>query len=212
MQIEVVSDTVCPWCFIGKRRLEKALALRPHLDLTPKWRPFLLNPEMPPDGVDRALYLARKFGSEARVRRVYGAIQEAGLSEEIDFDFERIDRTPNSVDSHRLVRFAERRDKADAAVEALFRAYFVDGRNIGETSRLLDVGKSIGLDRMELRRYLESDADVAAIHEENARAHRMGINGVPSYVFNGRMVISGAQDPQVLARMIDAAEAAAGPG
>jgi predicted DsbA family dithiol-disulfide isomerase len=209
VQIEVVSDTICPWCYIGKRRLEKALRLRPHVRAAPKWRPFLLNPEMPPEGIDRALYLVRKFGSEARVRRMFGAISEAGSSEEIDFAFERIRRTPNSVDSHRLVRLADRLGLADAAVEALFFAYFVEGRNVGDRRVLVEVAAGVGLDAQEARAYLDSDEDVTAVYDENARAHRLGVNGVPSFIFNGRMVISGAQDPQVLARMIDAAEAAA---
>ena len=173
MEIDIIFDTVCPWCYIGKRRLEQALAMRPQVKARPIWRPFLLNPEMPPEGIDRTAYLLKKFGSEARVRRIYGAISEAAQSAEIDFAFERIGKTPNSVDSHRLVRFADRRDCADEVVEALA--------------------------------YLESDQDTQLIHDENARAHRLGINGVPSFAFNGKMVISGAQEPQVLVRLLDAA-------
>ena len=104
MEIDIIFDTVCPWCYIGKRRLEMALSLRPQIKVKPNWRPFLLNPEMPPEGIDRTAYLVKKFGSESRVRRIYGAIGEAGLSVEIDFAFDRIDKTPNSVDSHRLVQ------------------------------------------------------------------------------------------------------------
>jgi predicted DsbA family dithiol-disulfide isomerase len=206
MNIDVIFDTVCPWCYIGKRRLEQALALRPRLRVTPRWRPFLLNPEMPPEGIDRSAYLVKKFGSEARVRRIYGAISEAGHSVEIPFAFDRIRRTPNSINSHRLVRFADQAGKADAAVEALFHDFFLAGRDIGDTGVLIDIGAAIGLDEPDLRRYLDSDEDVALLYEENARAHRLGVNGVPSYVFNGRMVISGAQEPQILARMLDAAQ------
>ncbi len=209
MQIDVISDTVCPWCYIGKRRLEKALALRPGTTAVARWRPFLLNPEMPADGIDRTAYLVKKFGSEARLRRIYGAIAEAGQSVEIDFSFERIRRTPSSVNSHRLMRFAEGAGKADACMEALFLAYFINGHDIGETGVLLEIGANLGLDRDGLAAYLESGTDVDFVYEENARAHRLGINGVPSFVFDGRFVTSGAQEPQVLARMIDAAEAAA---
>lgn len=207
MRIDVIFDSVCPWCYIGKRRLEKALALRPGLDPDITWRPFLLNPEMPPDGIERTLYLVRKFGSEARVRRVYGAIAEAGLSEEIDFAFDSIRQTPNSVDSHRLVRFAGAR--AGDAVEALFQAYFLRGENIGERDVLVDIGTGIGLDERTFRAYLESDADIDDVLAENARAHRLGITGVPAYVIDGEMVISGAQDPAILARVMDVARTGA---
>ncbi len=205
MHIEIIFDAVCPWCYIGKRRLEQALALRPHIRATPRWRPFLLNPEMPPEGIDRTAYLVRKFGSEARVRRIYGAIGEAGQSVEIDFAFERIRRTPSTVDAHRLVRFAGNAGKATDAVEALVLAYFVDGRDIGDTGVLTGIGENLGLDAGPLHAYLTSDEDAALIHEENARAHGLGINGVPAFVFNRDMVISGAQEPRILARMLDAA-------
>ena len=146
MQIDIIYDPVCPWCYIGKRRLEQALRLRPSVEATTRWRPFLLNPKMPPDGIDRTAYLMNKFGSESRVRRTYGAIAEAGQSVEIDFAFERIGQMPNSVNSHRLVYFADRQDKADAAVENLFLAYFVNGQNIGNIKVLLNIGRYLGLD------------------------------------------------------------------
>ncbi|NQU61738.1 MAG: DsbA family oxidoreductase [Rhodospirillales bacterium] len=207
MEIDVIFDTVCPWCYIGKRRLEKALALRPLVAVTPKWRPFLLNPEMPPEGIDRSAYLAKKFGSEARVSRIYGTIGEAGQSVEIDFAFDRIDRTPNSIDSHRLLRFAENQGLVDEIVEVLFVEFFINGRDIGDIEILTEIGAAKGLDAADLRDYLESDEDVRLIYDENVRAHRLGINGVPSFSFNGNFVISGAQEPQVLARMLDAASA-----
>jgi predicted DsbA family dithiol-disulfide isomerase len=205
MQIDIIYDPVCPWCYIGKRRLEQALRLRPNVEATTRWRPFLLNPEMPPDGIDRTAYLMNKFGSEARVRRTYGAIAEAGQSVEIDFAFERIGQTPSSVNSHRLVYFADRQGKADATVETLFLAYFVNGQNIGDIDVLLKIGENLGLDAGALGPYLDGDTDVALVHDENARAHRMGINGVPSFIFDGEYAISGAQAPEVLARVLDAA-------
>lgn len=205
MKVNVIIDTVCPWCYIGKRRFEQALALRPDLDVKLAWRAFLLNSEMPAGGIARNLYLTRKFGSEARVRRIYGAIEEAGQSVEINFAFDRIARTPNSVDSHRLIRFAERTGKADAMVETLFIEYFINGRDIGSRPVLLDFGRKLDLDVEGLRDYLDSEEGVRSIYDENSRAHRLGVNGVPSFVFNEKMVISGAQEPQVLASMIDAA-------
>lgn len=209
MDVDVIFDTVCPWCYVGKRRLEAAARLRPELDIRIRWRPFLLNPDMPREGMERNTYLIRKFGTEARVRRVYGAISDAGQSVEIDFAFDRIRHTPNSVNSHRLVRFAERHGKEDATVEVLFLNYFVNGRNIGETKILQDIGAQLGLPDPDLTEYLLSDQDVASVYEENARAHRRGINSVPSFVFAGAMAISGAHEPQVLARMLDAAATAA---
>ena len=205
MRIDIVFDTVCPWGYVGKRRLEEALALRPGRPVTRRWRPFLLNPQMPPDGMDRNTYLIRKFGSEARIKRVYGAISDAGQSVEISFAFDRIQRTPNSVNSHRLVRFADNEGRADDAVEALFHAYFLQGRNIGDGGALIEIGADLGLDTEALAAYLNSDQDVTFVYEENLRAHRQGINSVPSYLFDGEMAISGAHDPQVLARMLDVA-------
>lgn len=208
MRIDVVFDAVCPWCFVGKRRIEAALRLRPGLMAEVGWWPFLLNPDMPYGGMERGTYLVRKFGSEARVRRIYGAIADAGQSVDIDFAFDRIRSTPNSVNAHRLVRFAARDNRADAAVEALFLNYFVNGRDIGNTEILVDIGGRLGLDAAALDAYLVGHEDVALVYEENARAHRIGINSVPSYVFNGSMVISGAHEAPILARILDAAAAA----
>ncbi len=206
MQIDVVFDTVCPWCFIGKRRLERALAQRPDLPIQLNWRPFLLNPEMPTEGIDRTAYLIKKFGSETRVRRIYGAIGDAGHSVEIEFAFDRIHRTPNSVDSHRMVRFAkDQGGRADITVEALFHAFFLDGRDIGQRGVLLEIAEDIGLDAAALAAHFDDGEDIPDIHEANARAHRLGINGVPAFSFPGNLVISGAQEPPVLVRMIDAA-------
>ena len=207
MQIDIIFDPVCPWCFIGKRRLEQAMAMRPHIPVDRRWRPFLLNPDIPEEGIDRTAYLIKKFGSEARVRRVYGAIAEAGQSVEIEFGFDRIEQTPNTVNAHRLLLYAQTFNKADETVETLFQSYFVKGKNIGDHHVLMDIGAKLGLPQDDLDRYLHSDKDVSFVHQENARAHRLGINGVPSYVLENDMVISGAQEPPVLARLLDAAQA-----
>lgn len=209
MWIDIIFDTVCPWCFIGKRRLEQALRSRPAAHPEIRWRPFLLNPEMPPEGIDRTAYLVRKFGSESRVRQIYGTIADAGQSVEINFAFDRIRHTPNTLNSHRLVRFAAEHGKADLAVEALFLNYFVNARDIGDVEVLMAIGRDLELDAGRLGGYLGSAQDISSIYDENARAHRLGINGVPSYVFPGGMVISGAHEPAVLARMLDVANVAA---
>ena len=189
--------------------MEQALALRPHVDIDLVWRPFLLNREIPADGIDRTAYLIRKFGSEARVRRVYGAIAQAGESVDIDFAFDRIDRTPNSVDSHRLIRYALLNGANPRIVETLFFEYFIEGVDIGRQDVLQEIGARDGLDGAAIGAYLNSEEDIDFVYDENRRAHRMGVNGVPAFVFNEKMVISGAQEPQILARMIDAAIATA---
>ena len=205
----MIFDTVCPWCYIGKRRMEQALALRPHVDIDLVWRPFLLNREIPADGIDRTAYLIRKFGSEARVRRIYGAIAQAGESVDIEFAFDRIDRTPNSVDSHRLIRYALLNGTNPRIVETLFFEYFIEGLDIGRQDVLQEIGARDGLDGDAIGAYLNSEEDIDFVYDENTRAHRMGVSGVPAFVFNEKMVISGAQEPQILARMIDAAIATA---
>jgi predicted DsbA family dithiol-disulfide isomerase len=210
IRVQVIYDPSCPWCYIGKRQLEKAVSRRPESTVERSWWPFLLNPDMPPEGVDRSHHLIRKFGSEARVSRIFRAIAHVGQSVEIQFAFERIGRAPNTLSAHRLVRYASRFGVADAAVEALFDNHFVKGQDIGNLAVLTDIGRLLGLDAAAVERYLESDADLTDIHEENARAHRLGINGVPAFVFAGMFVICGAQDPKVLTRMLDVAREGAG--
>ena len=205
MKINFLFDAVCPWCYIGKRRIEQMLSDRPKIDATIEWHPFLLNPDLPPNGVDRNTYLASKFGSESRIRRVYGAIADVGLSVEIGFNFDTIRHTPNSIDAHRLVMFANDEQKAALAVEALFESYFVQGLNIGEPEVLIAIARDLSLDADAFAARLDTDEGIAEIYDANARAHRIGINGVPSYVFNDHLVISGAQEEIVLTRMLDAA-------
>ncbi|MGF1641900.1 MAG: DsbA family oxidoreductase [Rhodospirillales bacterium] len=206
--VEVIFDPGCPWCYIGKRRLELALQARPGITTALRWWPFLLNPNLPADGIDRSSYLLRKFGSEARIARIFGAIADVGQSVEIDFAFDRIRRTPNTINAHRLVRFAGASSKSDATVEALFFHHFVSGRDIGDIRVLIDIGAALGLDVEALAPYLRSDAELGVIYSENARAHRLGINGVPSFVFGRTFVVSGAQEASVLVRMLDIAREA----
>lgn len=203
MLVEIVFDPSCPWCYIGKRQLERAIMLRPKLRVMRRWSPFLLSPDMPAEGVERARFLIRKFGSEARVARIFRAIAHVGEAVGIAFAFERIARAPNTRNAHRLVRYAERFGRADDAVEALFHGYFVEGRDIGDLEVLVRLARGIGLEPARVRAHLLSDADGPAIAEENARAHRLGINGVPAFIFSGSFIVCGAQDPRVLARMLD---------
>lgn len=208
MKIEYIFDTVCPWCYVGKRRFERALAQRPGTRVDIRWRPFLLNPDLPPEGMDRHAYLERKFGGPTRVQRVHSAVAAAGETEGIVFAFDRIARTPNTLNSHRMIRFAGGVGREAETVEALYRAYFTDGRDIGDLAELVAIGSAIGLPQAELQSYLCSEADVAAVLNDNARAHRMGVNGVPCLVLDGKYAVAGAQEPDVLLRLIDIAREA----
>ncbi len=211
LSIEVVHDLVCPWCFLGVRRMLRTLRRRPDLLFELIWRPFLLNPDMPRAGMSRPDYVLRKFGGEDRARRLYASISEIGRTEGVLFRFDRIRRTPSSVDAHRLVRYAGRHGRADALVEALFSAHFTDGLDIGDVSMLAVIASACGLDGPAVRRYLAGTEDTDAVHAENLRAHRLGINGVPCFVVAGRHAIAGAQEPEVIERLLDIAAVEAAP-
>ena len=203
--VEIVYDLVCPWCFLGTRRLMRTLRRRPDLLFELTWRPFLLNPDMPRLGMSRPDYVVRKFGGEDRARRLYASIAEIGRAEGVPFRFEKIRRTPSSVDAHRLVRYATRFGRADEMVEALFSAHFTDGRDIGDHAVLLTIAQACGLDPISSKRFLAGDAEADAVHADNLRAHRLGINGVPCFVIAGRHAIAGAQEPEVIERLLDVA-------
>jgi predicted DsbA family dithiol-disulfide isomerase len=205
MQIDFIFDAVCPWCYIGKRLLEKMWSKRSGPRPVIKWKPFLLNPDLPSDGIKSITYLAEKFGSESRIRRIYGVISDIGLSVEIGFNFDTIHHTPNSINAHRLVQFAALEDKAETAVEALFKGYFIEGLNIGEANTLIEIVDKLGLNADAFSVHLGTDDGIAFIYDAHAHALSLGIKGVPSYVFNKNMIISGAQDHNVLSRILDAA-------
>jgi predicted DsbA family dithiol-disulfide isomerase len=205
LSVEVVYDLVCPWCYLGLRRLLRTLRRRPDLLFDITWRPFLLNPDMPRAGMARADYVVRKFGGEDRARRLYASISEIGRSEGLQFRFERIRRTPSSVDAHRLVRYAAGFGRATEMVEALFAAHFTDGRDIGEIAGLAEIAAGCGLDGVLAQSFLRSDAETDTVHSENLRAHRLGINGVPCFVIGGRHAIAGAQESEVIERLLDVA-------
>ena len=205
LAVEVVHDLVCPWCFLGLRRLMRALRRRPDLQADLIWRPFLLNPDMPRVGMPRADYVMRKFGGEERARRLYASIADIGRAEGVMFRFDRIRRTPSSVDAHRLVRWAGAYGRGAEAVAALFCAHFTDGRDIGDAHVLAAVAQSCGLDAAAALLFLRSEAEIDAVHAENLRAHRLGINGVPCFVIGGRHAIAGAQEPEVIERLLDVA-------
>lgn len=205
LQVEVVFDLVCPWCYLGTRRLRRALRARPDILVDIVWRPFLLNPDIPAAGLPRQEFLTRKFGGEERARRLHATIAELGLAEGVPFRFDRIRRMPSSLDAHRLVRFASREGLGEAMVDALFHGHFAEGADLGHMDTLMQLAMRVGLDGGAVHRFLESGGDADAVHAENLRAHRLGINGVPCFVVAGRHAIAGAQEPEVLERLLDVA-------
>jgi predicted DsbA family dithiol-disulfide isomerase len=205
LKIEIVHDLVCPWCYLGIRRLVRTLRRRPDIAFDLIWRPFLLNPDMPRLGMARPDYVVRKFGGEDRARRLYATITEVGRQEGVNFRFDRIRRTPSSIDAHRLVRYAVGYGAADKLVEALFAAHFSNGYDIGEHAVLAAVAATCGMDAQAVRAFLASEQESESVHADNLRAHRLGINGVPCFVVDGMHAIAGAQEPEVIERLLDIA-------
>jgi predicted DsbA family dithiol-disulfide isomerase len=194
VSVDVISDVICPWCYIGKRRLEKAVAA---LDgqVEVRWLPFQLNPTMPTEGISRKDYRTKKFGSWERSQELDARLVEVGREEGIPFAFDRIERTPNTLDAHRLAWLADKEGVQDAVVEALFRSYFTEGRDIGNQQTLLDVVAEAGLDRGKAEAVLNGDEGLEAVKEADALARRFRVDGVPYFIVNGTLTLSGAQQP-----------------
>lgn len=192
LTIEVYSDVVCPWCYVGKRRLERALA---EFGGAPRviWRPFQLNPTMPEDGMDRTAYLEAKFGSLDAFRQLEEHVQAAGSSERIAFAFEKIARTPNTFAAHRLIWRGQREGCQDAVVDSLFRGYFEEGADIGTVATLIRLGERAGLSKEVAERVLRSEEGAAEVKAEETAGHALGIRGVPYFLVDGTYAISGAQ-------------------
>jgi predicted DsbA family dithiol-disulfide isomerase len=204
MQIDVISDTVCPWCFIGKRRLMRAMALRPHIAFDVKWRPYRLDPTIPKTGMDRQAYMRAKFGDDPmKIVEMYKLITAEGAKDGIEFDFAAIRRRPDTLDSHRLIRWAEANGVQDEVVERLFIAYFENGEDIGDIRVLADIADLSGMDGVEVAEMLEGDTDSALVEREDQIAHEMGVTGVPAMIFGNKLAVSGAREPEMLAVVID---------
>ena len=203
MKIEVVSDVVCPWCYIGKRRLEKALA-QVGADARPEvtWLPFQLNPGMPPEGMPRAEYRRAKFGSVERGRQLDARVAAEGRGEGIEFAFERMERTPNTFAAHQLIDLAQERGAGGAVVDALFRAYFEEARDIGERGVLLAIGEAAGLPRAEVEARWADAAQARRVAQLEESMKQLGISGVPTFILEGKFGVSGAQPPEALAAAI----------
>lgn len=207
MKIDVFSDPVCPWCFIGKRRLERALDARKlDEDVSIHWRAFQLNPGMPAEGMARDAYLALKFGGDARATQIYKAIDEAGAGEGIAFAFDRIERAPNTVNAHRLIRHAAGLGQDGVVVEALFTGYFLEGRDIGSNEVLADIAGESGLDRTATRAFLDSTEGTPEIRAEHDFAVSLNITGVPCFIVESRYALIGAQEPDAFMPVFDLVE------
>ena len=207
LRIEVVSDVVCPWCFIGKRRLEKALALRPDIAAEVHWRPYFLNDWVPREGIARADYLTTKFGSVERYTQMAGRIRDAAAEDGLDYQLDKISRQPNTLDCHRLILWAEREGKAAEMKQRLMDLYFTEGADLTDRVVLAKAAGDIGLDAARVSDLLAGDADVARVSEEAESAKTAGIEGVPCFIFGGVLAVSGAQAPEYLAQAMERAVA-----
>lgn len=204
LQIDVVSDVMCPWCYIGQKRLDAAMQSLPDLPVEVRWRPFQLDPTLPEGGKDRRTYLNEKFGGEERAQSIYANIKAAGDADGIDFDFDAISVSPNTLDAHRIIRWAGAlgSDVQDNVVRRLFALFFEQGVNIGEHDVLISVAGDCGMDASIVESLLATDADIDAVKSEIATASRMGITGVPCFVIDNKYAVMGAQDPGALADAI----------
>jgi predicted DsbA family dithiol-disulfide isomerase len=204
--VDIVSDTICPWCYIGKRRFERALDLSGRNDIAISWRPFQLNPDMPPEGMTRDDYVRAKFGGGDRPRQIYQAIAESGREAGIEFQFSRIQRTPNTVLSHRLIFWSATQERQDEVVAELFRAYFEDGHDIGDLDTLVECARRAGLAEDAARNFLLSEEGRQEVVASDVYARRLGINGVPCFIVNRKYAVSGAQPPSAFVEVFNLAE------
>jgi predicted DsbA family dithiol-disulfide isomerase len=205
MQIDFISDTVCPWCFIGKRRLGRAIAMRSAISFDVRYRPYRLDATVPKGGLERDAYLMAKFGKNGGIEQAQKVIAAEGAKEGIEFDFAAIRRAPNTLDSHRLIRWAALTGAQDEVVERLFAAYFENGEDIGDLRVLADIADLCGMDGAQIADMLDSDQDLALVEREDQLAREMGVTGVPAMIFANKVAVSGAREPEVLTLVIDKA-------
>lgn len=201
--LDILSDPICPWCYIGKANLDRALEARPDHALTIQWHPFQLNPDMPPEGADRRAYLETKFGGKENAVRVYSRIAEAAEAAGLSIDFGGIERTPNTLDAHQLIHWAGLEGRQTAAVSRLFKAYFELGLDIGDREVLLEIAGGIGMDRELAARLFESGADLDDIRARDEHARQRGVTGVPTFVLANQHVLPGAQPTELWLQVID---------
>jgi predicted DsbA family dithiol-disulfide isomerase len=203
VRIDVVSDVVCPWCFIGKRRLEKALALNPDIPVEVHWRPYFLNDWIPREGISREQYLTSKFGSAERYKGIAHRVSAAAADEGLTYAMDKINRQPNTLDAHRLIRWADGIGKAAEMKQRLMDLYFTEGADLTNHAMLVQAAADVGLDPEDVRQALASDKDVAEVEREALSAKEAGIEGVPCFILGGKFAVSGAQAPEYLAQAIE---------
>ena len=205
IKLDIISDPICPWCYIGKANLDRALERHPEHPFEIEWHPFQLNPDIPPEGMDRRDYLEAKFGGREAAIQTYARIAEAGEAAGLAIDFGAIKTTPNTIDAHRLIHWAGLVGRQTAVVSALFKAYFVEGRDIGDREVLLDIAAATGLDLAVIGRLIGSDADIDDIKARDRNARERGVSGVPTFVVANQHVVAGAQPPELWDRVIEEA-------
>ncbi|SDC12841.1 DsbA family oxidoreductase [Ruegeria marina] len=202
VKLDILSDPICPWCYIGKANLEKALAAIPDHPFVIEWHPFQLNPDMPDAGMDRREYLESKFGGKEEAVRAYAPVVEHAQKAGLNINFEAMKRTPNTLDAHRLIHWAGIEGKQAQAVDALFRAYFTEGRDIGDHEVLGDIADSIGMDAAVVQKLLKTDADRDDIAKRDAHSREMGVNSVPTFIVANQHAVPGAQPPELWEKVI----------
>lgn len=200
--LDILSDPICPWCYIGKTHLDAALAAVPDHPFVIQWHPFQLNPDMPTEGMDRRAYLEGKFGGKAGAVQAYAPVVERAEAAGLAINFEAMQRTPNTMDAHRLIHWAGLENKQTEAVDALFKAYFVDARDIGDPDVLADIADNIGLDASVVRRLLQSDSDREDITKRDGHSREMGVTSVPTFIVAGKHAVPGAQSPELWQQVI----------
>ncbi|WP_298835949.1 DsbA family oxidoreductase [uncultured Roseobacter sp.] len=202
IKLDIMSDPICPWCYIGKAHLDRALTDHPDHPFVIEWHPFQLNPDMPAGGMGRREYLEGKFGGKEGAVRAYAPVVEHAEAAGLSIDFEGMQRTPNTLDAHRLIHWAGIEGRQTAAVSALFQAYFVDTRDIGDHEVLADIADGIEMDAAVVSKLLASDADVEDIRKRDAHSRQMGISSVPTFIVAGKHAVPGAQPPELWQKVI----------
>lgn len=203
IEIDVISDVICPWCFLGKRRLDKAIGLLDGIKVEVNWRPFFLDPTIPKEGMGRRAYLENKFGAE-RLTTIHDPLIAAGKADGVPYAFDRITRTPNSMDAHRLIRWSHVSGKQHDVTDRLFMAYWNDGLDVGDHTVLAKIASDAGMDKADVAEKLENGTDVEAVNAEVDQAYRMGVTGVPCFIFARKQGLMGAQPAEQLAAAIRA--------
>lgn len=202
IKLDILSDPVCPWCYIGKTNLDRALEANPDHAFEIEWHPFQLNPDMPAAGMDRPAYLEAKFGGKAKAAQVYAQVEQAAQTAGLQIDFGTIPRIPNTLNAHRLIHWAGLEGRQNAVVSALFKAYWRESKDIGDTAVLVQIARDAGMDGAMTERLLAGEADAEDIKARDLHARQRGVSGVPCFIIGNQYVVSGAQPPQVWAQVI----------